>query len=111
MSAARVATRANKGGHTVDPKKLMNRFGRTQQAIRYALSVADASVLVDNSRDAARAFTPCYISVSDTVSFDIRRRGKPPAEIGAWMKVIVPDACSRPAPCRPRPASETSDRL
>lgn len=43
-----------------------------QETIHHALPVADAVVLVDNSRDTARAFTPCYASEADEVLYDLR---------------------------------------
>ena len=42
LSMARVSTRVQQGGHTVDPDALLRRFPRTQRAIREAASVADA---------------------------------------------------------------------
>jgi predicted ABC-type ATPase len=53
LSIARVKMRvANKGssGHDVSINKLLSRFPRTQEAIGHALTVADAALLVDNSR-------------------------------------------------------------
>ncbi|WP_197337319.1 zeta toxin family protein [Ralstonia solanacearum] len=90
LSIGRVATRVAEGGHAVDFQKLLDRFPRTQQAIRHALPVADAVVLVDNSREAARAFTPCYIRADDDVLYDIREQGGAAIEIATWLNLVVP---------------------
>ena len=90
LSIGRVATRVAEGGHAVDFQKLLERYPRTQQAIGHALPVADAVVLVDNSREASLAFTPCYIRADDRVLYDIRARGNAPIEIATWLDVVVP---------------------
>lgn len=77
------------GGHAVDFQKLLERYPGTQQAIRHALPVADAVVLVDNSRHASLAFTPCYIRADDKMLYDIRSRGGAPSEIASWLDVVV----------------------
>lgn len=92
LSVGRVLTRKAQGGHDVAYRKLQERFPRTQRAIRYALPVADAVVLVDNSRDPGRAFTPCYVSAGQDVLYDIRIADSPPIEITSWMKVVAPRA-------------------
>lgn len=56
LSVLRVRTRVAEHGHSVDESKLRSRFPRTQKAICHALDVADAAILVDNSRDEKRAF-------------------------------------------------------
>ncbi|MBN3786041.1 zeta toxin family protein [Burkholderia sp. Ac-20353] len=90
LSLGRVATRVAAGGHDVGEQKILARFPRTQKAIGAALTVADAAVLVDNSRDLARAFTPCYVRTQSGVLFDIRSEGKAPQEITAWLDVVAP---------------------
>ena len=90
LSLGRVHTRVAAGGHDVSPEKIHARFPRTQQAISAALTVADAAVLVDNSRDLARAFTPCYVRAHTDVLFDIRSDGKAPLEITAWLDIVAP---------------------
>lgn len=90
LSLGRVLTRVAAGGHDVSPEKILARFPRTQQAIHAALTVADAAVLVDNSRDLARAFTPCYVRTHTDVLFDIRSAGKAPQEITAWLDIVAP---------------------
>ncbi len=72
LSIGRVATRKAEGGHDVPYRKLEERFPRTQQAIRHALAVTDAVILVDNSREPDKAFTPCYVSAGTEVIYDIR---------------------------------------
>ncbi|MFP3562929.1 toxin [Paraburkholderia sp. SIMBA_030] len=90
LSLGRVQTRKAQGGHDVAYKKLEERFPRTQQAISHALPVADAVVLVDNSRAPAQAFTPCYVSAGTDVLYDIRIADAPPVAITAWLDVVVP---------------------
>jgi predicted ABC-type ATPase len=89
LSMGRVATRKAIGGHDVDSNKLASRFPRTQQAIRSALPVADAVVLVDNSRDVSKAFTPCYVSSEGSVLFDIRISDDLAPEISNWLDIIA----------------------
>src|ERR1700741_123214 len=50
LSIGRVESRHAQGGHGVPVDKLVERFARTQQAIRHALPIADAAILMDNSR-------------------------------------------------------------
>ena len=57
LSIARVMTRVAAGGHSIDAKTLQDRFPRTQLAIQHARSVADATILFDNSREEKQAFT------------------------------------------------------
>ncbi len=90
LSLGRVHTRVAAGGHNVGPEKILARFPRTQQAIGAALTVADAAVLINNSRDLARAFTPCYVRTRTDVLFDIRPDGKAPQEITAWLDIVAP---------------------
>jgi predicted ABC-type ATPase len=91
-SISRVATRVREGGHGVDVPTLRRRFPKTQKAIAAALKVADAAILVDNSRTPDRAFTVCRVQVGPMPLFDIRRgRPKPPAVILAWLDVVAPD--------------------
>lgn len=61
LSVARVATRVASGGHAVATDKLETRFSRTQNAIKHAASVADATILVDNSFGEERVFSVCRI--------------------------------------------------
>lgn len=92
LSMARVNTRVEKGGHAVDPKKLAGRFPRTQSAIRAALDVADAAILVDNSRDIEEAFTIAHVRMAKSVLFDCRQSAGAPAEILEWLNVVAPVA-------------------
>lgn len=91
ISIARVSTRVAKGGHAVQESKLISRFPRTQRAIAAALDVANAAILVDNSREPKHAFTVCHVRLSDEIIYDRRReRHHVPAEIQAWLAKIVP---------------------
>ena len=90
-SILRVATRVAQGGHAIDEPTLRKRFPKTQTAIREAVSVADASVLVDNSRDTSQAFTVCRIQLGAKEAYDIRNQtAKSPAAILKWMDIVAP---------------------
>jgi predicted ABC-type ATPase len=72
-SITRVDTRVREGGHGVNVETLRRRFPRTQTAIAAALKVVDASILVDNSRTPAEAFTVGRVQVGPAPLFVIRR--------------------------------------
>lgn len=91
LSVTRVQTRVAEGGHDVPLAKLLERFGRTQRAIRAASNVADATVLVDNSLDEKRAFSVCRIQLGAEEVFDVRHaKTSPPPSIRAWLDVVSP---------------------
>lgn len=93
LSVARVSTRVAQGGHAVDAAKLLTRFPRTQQAVHQALTVADATLLTDNSRSQRAAFTVCRVQLATAEVFDVRAGGKAIApEIDAWLRVVCPRA-------------------
>lgn len=90
LSINRVATRVLKHGHSVPEPKLRARFARTQKAISAALSVANASLLTDNSRDQTQAFTVCRVEIAGTETFDIRnRKSTPPKVITRWLDIVT----------------------
>jgi predicted ABC-type ATPase len=92
VSINRVATRVRDGGHGIPVATLRQRFPRTQKAIAAALKVADASILVDNSRTPDKAFTVCRVQVGPMPVFDVRRGGaRPPPVISAWLEVVAPE--------------------
>ncbi|MER9227780.1 zeta toxin family protein [Mesorhizobium sp. M0664] len=99
LSIARVETRVSRGGHAVDPQKLLDRFPRTQKAINKALEVADAAILVDNSRDREVAFTVCHVRAGNEALFDWRDNGDapPPASVLAWLDLVAPREDQPPA--------------
>lgn len=90
LSVARVYTRIALGGHGVPVGKLRSRFPKTQRAINAASGVADATIMVDNSRKLCQAFTVCRVQLQDTVLYDRRSNGRPPEEITRWMDVVCP---------------------
>lgn len=91
LSAARVQTRVTLGGHAVPVSKLLSRFPKTQRAIGAAAEVADATIMVDNSRKPSQAFTVCRIQLQATVVFDRRTtRTRVPEEILRWLNVVGP---------------------
>lgn len=93
LSEGRVSTRVAAGGHNVPLKKLKERFPRTQRAIREATSIADASILTDNSREPSQAFTVCRVQMLDAEIYDCRNnKKKSPPAILEWLNVVNPRA-------------------
>ena len=90
LSIGRVQTRRAQGGHDVDHRRLIERFPRTQQAIRAALPVVDAAILVDNSLSRSAAFTPCSVQVHGDMLYDVRTADRPSAAITAWLDAVAP---------------------
>jgi predicted ABC-type ATPase len=72
LSVLRVLTRKTTGGHDVPKAKLHSRFSRTQKAIRMASAVADLTLMFDNSRDQARAFTLVRAQRKQDTLYDCR---------------------------------------
>jgi predicted ABC-type ATPase len=90
LSILRVQTRVAQHGHDVEKRKLVARFPRTQKAIRAALSLADAAILTDNSREPQQAFTVCRVQLGDRVVYDMRSHGEVPGPILRWLGVVAP---------------------
>lgn len=90
LSIGRVSTRVAKGGHDVPVQKLIDRFPRTQKAIGAATFVADATILVDNSRDESKAFSVCRIQMQKEEVYDVRDSTKVPAAIQQWLDILSP---------------------
>jgi predicted ABC-type ATPase len=90
LSIARVQTRVAQGGHHIPFVKLEDRFPRTQKAIKAAAIVADATIMVDNSRSLQKAFSVCRIQLGSAEKFDIRTQAKVPKEISAWLDILSP---------------------
>jgi predicted ABC-type ATPase len=72
LSVLRVQNRQRTGGHGVPLEKLIDRFPRTQAAIRQASVAADLTLMVDNSRDLDKAFTFVRAQRKRAVLFDVR---------------------------------------
>jgi predicted ABC-type ATPase len=92
LSIARVATRVALGGHDVEHQRLRDRFPRTQQAIRQASSVADATLMFDNSQDGA-GFRLALIRTATEVMYDVRnhRISKNARTLAtAWLDIVEP---------------------
>jgi len=111
LSIARVSTRVAQGGHAVEINRLLERFPRTQNAIRQASDVADASIFTDNSRAESSAFTVCRVQLRKREVYDIRRdgRSRPQRAITEWLDIVSPLAAVQatpPAtPVQPRPSA------
>ncbi len=72
LSAARVMTRKQQGGHGVPLTKLFERFPRTQTAIRHAAPIADMAMFFDNSRTIQQAFALVRVQRKHQILFDCR---------------------------------------
>lgn len=72
LSAARVLTRRQQGGHAVPHDKLMSRFPRTQMAVGHAAPLADMCIFFDNSRTTKEAFALVRVQRGEEVLFDCR---------------------------------------
>jgi predicted ABC-type ATPase len=63
LSIARVDTRKRQGGHAVDVSKLISRFPRTQKAVGHAATVADMTIMFDNSATAEMTCSPLAVPI------------------------------------------------
>ena len=72
LSIMRVETRKEQGGHGVPLDKLQARFPRTQLAVGHAASLADMTLMFDNSRSSENAFTLVRAQRKSRVLFDCR---------------------------------------
>lgn len=95
LSILRVATRRSQGGHDVPEAKLRSRFPRTQQAIKMASTVADVTLMFDNSRSEKEAFSLVRAQRKQTVPYDCRdAQFKQDAELvevaDLWLSKVAP---------------------
>lgn len=91
LSMARVSTRTAFGGHNVNQEKLSERFPRTQKAIRAAASIADATIMTDNSREQEKAFYVCRVQIKGEEFYDRRNARTPvPPPILEWLEILSP---------------------
>lgn len=102
MSVFRVQNRKQSGGHDVPIDKLFERFPRTQAAVGHAASVADLTLMIDNSLDESAAFQFVRAQRRKRVLFDIRdpayrAKAKVRAVAEPWLSKVV-------GPFRPVPA-------
>lgn len=86
-------TRVARGGHSVDPRRLRDRFPRTQAAVRHASHVADATLMFDNSQDGA-GFRLALVRTPTRVTYDLRDdrsvRRNTRALAASWLDVVAP---------------------
>lgn len=95
LSILRVLTRRQSGGHDVPQAKLRQRFPRTQELIREASTVADLTLMFDNSRSREHAFALARAQRQKDVLYDCRDlRFRHPegltAAAGTWLSVVAP---------------------
>lgn len=88
LSAARVMTRRQQGGHAVPLKKLFDRFPRTQAAIGYAAPLADMTIFFDNSRTTDEAFALVRVQRKNQILFDCR---DPAYDIADGLRNVAQD--------------------
>jgi predicted ABC-type ATPase len=72
LSILRVLSRKSKGGHDVPIDKLLERYPRTQAAIKHATGIADMTLMFDNSRTQEQAFALVRAQKKNRVLYDIR---------------------------------------
>lgn len=89
-SIARVQNRVAQHGHDVPRDRLLKRFPKTQRAVAAASQVADATILTDNSRTPAEAFTLCRIQLREEELFDLRDASDVPPAILRWLEKLAP---------------------
>ena len=88
----RVATRVAENGHDVQQQRLLDRFPRTQQNIKAAIPIADAAILLDNSRDQSHAFSVCVVHQEPSRLYDIRAdSASVPRVIREWLDLVCPE--------------------
>jgi predicted ABC-type ATPase len=93
LSILRVRTRQAQGGHSVPIKKLKERFRRTQMAVRHASSIADRTLMFDNSQHVSKAFSLVRVQKRKEVLYDCR--DNPAAKqlstvASLWLKHVAP---------------------
>jgi predicted ABC-type ATPase len=95
LSILRVESRRQKGGHDVPEAKLLQRFPRTQEAIRLAAPVADMTLMFDNSRGPESALTLVRVQAKSKVLYDCRNRKFGEADeliqiASTWLSRVAP---------------------
>jgi predicted ABC-type ATPase len=95
LSILRVETRRSQGGHTVPKTKLRKRFPRTQKAIALAASIADVTLMFDNSGSLDQAFTLVHVQRQGIVEYDCRQssasKSKRAAALASkWLAKVAP---------------------
>ncbi len=73
LSLLRVKSRKSKGGHDVPTDKLLERYPRTQAAIKKAAVFADMTLMFDNSRTEHEAFALVRAQKRSRVLYDVRQ--------------------------------------
>jgi predicted ABC-type ATPase len=95
LSILRVNTRHLQGGHDVPESKLKKRFPKTQQSIRLAATLADMTLMFDNSRTINKAFTLVHARTKTFVLYDCRdRKFRQEQDLidvaDAWLSKVAP---------------------
>jgi predicted ABC-type ATPase len=95
LSILRVATRRQQGGHDVPETKLIQRFPRTQEAIRLAARVADMTLMFDNSRGVEKAFSLVRVQAGTSLIYDRRSRQHGETDelvnvASTWLSQVAP---------------------
>ena len=83
------------GGHDVPEAKLRSRFPRTQEAIKVASTIADMTLMFDNSRGMQDAFSLVRAQRKQAVLYDCRdpqfNQDAELAEIASlWLSKVAP---------------------
>lgn len=95
ISILRVETRREQGGHAVPLDKLKQRFPRTQKAIRMAASLADLTLMFDNSRTPEKAFSLVRVQTKSIVRYDCRTSNTSDKQLVSvarnWLTLVAPE--------------------
>ncbi len=112
LSYFRVQTRLRSGGHDVPRSKIFGRFPRTQAAIGAASTLADMTLMFDNSRGLEEAFSLVRAQRGNEILYDCRDTkyyvgGDLRAIAGLWLRRVTgpwksPATSSKPGPRKKR---------
>ncbi len=91
IAERRVSSRALQGGFDLPEERVAARYQRSLMAMRYALEIPDAVVLVDNSLDEERAFALCRVQAQSRRLHDLRDQGPTAAAIKLWLDQVAPE--------------------
>ena len=94
LSIFRVRTRREQGGHAVPEDKLVSRYPRTQQVVRIASTLADLTLMFDNSRNAKEAFSLVRAQAKTDILYDCRMDTPKDEDLVSvsigWLSIVAP---------------------
>lgn len=91
LSILRVATRRSQGGHDVPTNRLRARYPRTQMAVGHSASLADMTIMFDNSSSLRTAFALVRAQRKQQILFDCRdRRYRTSSQLRKYAELWLP---------------------